>query len=324
MRIQTGPLIAIALALLTGALSASAAEGVLALPSGLRKIEEGAFSADASLRQVILPEGIASVGREAFSDCENLVSAALPASLEVIDETAFAGCDRLETIYAVKYTPACEWALERGYAVLEAGTGATITPFVDDGLLAGLEGTDEGNQLVLVRYTGGSAAVLSVHEKRYGLWRQLYSEKALVGANGIGKTRDGEKRTPTGLYQLTCAFGILDDPGAKMPYLKVTTHHYWCGTSGSPCYNQLVDDRVTGRACASGDEHLIDYSPYYNYCLFIDYNAEGAANRGSCIFLHCKGSRTSTGGCIAVDQWLMQAILRWIEPGAPILIVDGR
>jgi len=301
-------------------MEAGAQEGCIELPSGLVLIEEGAFSQDISLQRVILPEGTVEIGPEAFYGCESLREITLPASLERIDESAFEACDSLTTVNVTKQTYACEWALARGYTVLETGTGAPLTAFSDDIAVSSLDCVDLTNQIVLVSYTGGSGAVVTVHEKQFGMWRQLYSCGAYVGRNGINKTREGDKRTPTGTYNLNTPFGILDDPGAKMPYLKVTTYHYWCGTSGNQYYNQLVDSRVTGRACTSSDEHLIDYRPNYNYCLFIDYNAEGTANRGSCIFLHCKGKNAYTAGCVAVDQWMMEAIIRWIEPGAKIVI----
>ena len=316
----------IALMLLLTAFAAPAGlaqEGVLALPAGLRLVEGGAFCRDTALERAVIPEGVVEIGPEAFYGCESLTAVTLPASLERIDETAFGQCPALATVYAKKYSLACEWALSRGYTVLEAETGAEITPFVDDDAVADLDCVHESDQIVLVSYTGGSSATLTVHEKRLGIWRQLYSAPANVGKNGIDKTREGDKRTPTGIFNLNTPFGILDDPGANMPYLKVTTYHYWCATPDSPYYNQLVDSRVTGRARASGDEHLIDYRPQYNYCLFIDYNAEGIPNRGSCIFLHCKGRSSYTGGCVAVDEGLMKAIIQWIEPGAKIVIREG-
>ena len=179
---------------------------------------------------------------------------------------------------------------------------------------------DEASQIVLVEHQGGSYAKLSIHEKQAGFWKELYSCSAYVGKNGIGKTSEGDKKTPTGTYNLTQPFGIKADPGANMDYTQVTKYHYWCGTSGSKYYNQLIDTRVIDRACTSSDEYLINYGSVYNYCMFIDYNASGVAGKGSCIFLHCKGSSDSTAGCIAVDEGVMKKIIQWAQPGAKIVI----
>ena len=110
--------------------------------------------------------------------------------------------------------------------------------------------------------------------------------------------------------------GILADPGANMPYLQVTSRHTWCDDSASPYYNQLVDVSVTGSVKG---EHLIDYKGYYNYCMFIDYNAEGEPGKGSCIFLHCKAGH-STGGCVAIPKEQMLTAMQNVRPDCVVLI----
>ena len=191
---------------------------------------------------------------------------------------------------------------------------------VEQSKAAQLDCASQTDQIVLVEYQSGSKAVLSIHERQGGAWKELYSCTAYVGKNSIGKTKEGDKRTPTGTFNLTTPFGIKADPGANLPYTQVTKYHYWCGTSGSEYYNQLIDTRVTDRARTSSDEYLISYVPEYNYCMFIDYNASGEAGKGSCIFLHCTGKNSSTGGCVAVPESVMKKIVQWAKPGAKIVI----
>ena len=185
---------------------------------------------------------------------------------------------------------------------------------------AQLDAASQTDQIVLVEYKSGSKATLSVHEKKDGQWKQLMETKAYVGKNGIGKTKEGDKKTPTGTFNLTTPFGIKADPGAQMPYTKVTKYHYWCGSSDSEYYNKLVDSRETGRKWTQSDEHLIDYKGFYNYALFIDYNADGVKGKGSCIFLHCTGGKSSTAGCVAVSEASMKKIVQWARKGAKIVI----
>ena len=196
----------------------------------------------------------------------------------------------------------------------------TVGTALTQSVAASLDCAATAQQIVLVDYTGGSAARLSVHEKKDGVWTELFSCAAYVGKNGIGKTVEGDKKTPEGTYNLTTPFGIKDDPGAAMPYTKVTKYHYWCGDSSSPYYNQLVDERIADRAHTGSDEYLINYKGVYNYCLFIDYNASGEAHKGSCIFLHCTGSNKYTAGCVAVSEANMKKILCWARAGAKIVI----
>lgn len=189
-----------------------------------------------------------------------------------------------------------------------------------DSKAAKLGAAAEADQIVLVEYKSGSKATLSVHQKQDGHWKQLFETPAYVGKNGIDKTKEGDKRTPTGTFNLTTPFGIKADPGAKMAYTKVTKYHYWCGSSDSDYYNKLVDYRDTKRKWTKNDEHLIDYKGYYNYAMFIDYNVEGVKGKGSCIFLHCKGKKKSTQGCVAINEASMKKIIQWAKPGVKIVI----
>ncbi|MBR1822247.1 MAG: L,D-transpeptidase family protein [Clostridia bacterium] len=194
---------------------------------------------------------------------------------------------------------------------------------VTDGADAGddpLPGVGDATQAVLVEYTGNSRATLTLHEKKNGVWQRLYECAAYVGENGIGKTRVGDKKTPAGVYNLTTPFGIKADPGAAMGYTQVTKYHYWCGDSSSKYYNQLVDERSADRKHTASDEYLINYKGVYNYCMFIDYNAAGEPGKGSCIFLHCAGSKKSTSGCVAIPETAMAKLIQWARPGVKIII----
>ena len=181
----------------------------------------------------------------------------------------------------------------------------------------------DARQLVLVEYLGGTTALVTRHERIDGQWIELDATWGYVGRTGMGKAREGDNRTPLGVYRLTTPFGILEDPGAAQPYTQVTEDHYWCSTSGSEYYNRLVDAGQTGRRARGADEVLIDYAGFYDYAMFIDYNAEGVPGRGACIFLHCINGRDWTHGCIAVPEDYMRTVVRWAEWGARIAIVEG-
>lgn len=184
------------------------------------------------------------------------------------------------------------------------------------------ENLTDASQVVLVEYIRKSEARITVYEKIDGVWYALGSDTAVVGKNGMGKTREGDGKTPLGVYNLTTPFGILDDPGAQQDYIKVTEDHYWCASSGSEYYNRLVSASQTGRRPTYPDEELIRYKGYYNYCMFIDYNKEGEAKKGSCIFLHCTGAKSTTGGCVAAPEAFMVKIIRWAREGAVIVLTQ--
>lgn len=176
----------------------------------------------------------------------------------------------------------------------------------------------EVKQLVFVKCTGGSNANVEMYTKKSAGWSKLLDCQGYIGSNGPGKVKEGDRKTPIGTFNLTQAFGIKEDPGAKTDYLKVTKYHYWCGDPSY--YNQLIDVRQKPHTCHG--EHLIDYVPSYHYGMFLDYNPKNIVGKGSAIFLHCFSGNPYTGGCIAVSETNMIKIIRNAEKGAKILIYE--
>ncbi len=189
----------------------------------------------------------------------------------------------------------------------------------------------ETTQLLVVRPRGGSLGTLAFYERERGVWTLRLETPAHLGKNGVGKTREGDMKTPVGLFSLTTPFGILPDPGkddgAGRPvqlgsYLRLTPDDYWCGQDG-PLYNRLVSASGTpGYTPDDRDEHLICYAPAYHYACFIAYNEEGLPGRGSAIFLHCMGLGACTAGCVAIAEQPMRELLLTLAPGAKIAILD--
>lgn len=139
-------------------------------------------------------------------------------------------------------------------------------------------------------------------------WKKILSCNAYVGANGLGKKKEGDRKTPVGIYHITMAFGRKKSPGtAGISYTKLNKYHYWSDEKAT--YNQFVDVRTLNRKYMSG-EHLIDYNPHYNYALALDYNKKCTYRKGSAIFLHCFGKKTYTAGCIAVSEENMKKIVQ--------------
>ncbi len=207
-------------------------------------------------------------------------------------------------------------------AAEKSGLGLPSYADPDEMLPKALRGAAKvSDQIVAIQYSGTKNAAMALYEKRNGEWEKTIEETAYVGSAGVGKTKEGDKKTPTGTFNLTTPFGIKKDPGTKMGgYLKVTKNHYWSGQNGEN-YNRLVDVSKAKDYKPSGkDEHLIDYGAVYNYCLFIDYNKDGAKNKGSAIFLHCQGKNNYTGGCVAVPERVMIKLLETLSDGAKIVI----
>lgn len=180
---------------------------------------------------------------------------------------------------------------------------------------------DAVRQIVTVQATEGSNAVVKLFEKSVEngktIWTQTLECDAYIGLAGLGKTKEGDNKTPIGDFGITTAFGIKENPGTTIPYLDADDNLYCCGDATA--YNQMIDIREHPHDCADG-EHIIDYTPEYNYGIFLDYNREGTPGLGSAIFFHCTGANTYTGGCIAVSEDNMVTILRALDANARIII----
>lgn len=168
-------------------------------------------------------------------------------------------------------------------------------------------------QLLLVEYTGGSDAAAKYYVKGAAGWRLRGRCNAYVGKNGVGKEREGDAKTPLGELKPLRAFGILPDPGCTLPYLRIVPGTIACDEEG-PYYNRIVQN------INCGGEKMWELSPEYDYGLETDYNAAGVWPLGSAIFIHCKGAKTWTGGCVALDRKLMKKILNTAGDGLRIHI----
>lgn len=172
--------------------------------------------------------------------------------------------------------------------------------------------------MVIVECVEGSNAMVRVYRKDKGQWRQVMETDAFIGRNGWTRDkREGDGMTPIGDYGLLLSFGIKSNPGCSLPYVDVTPDTYAID-GPNEYYNQIVDAKAVG---TREGEEMYAMAPEYNYGLALDYNKECLPGLGSNIFFHCKGSKPSTGGCVAVDEAAMIKILRLISPGDRICVI---
>lgn len=175
---------------------------------------------------------------------------------------------------------------------------------------------DSVGQLLLVKYSEGSNAIAEFYLKEDGAWNLLEKGHVFVGKEGIGKEKEGDMKTPVGEFGVYTAFGILPDPGTGLPYIFATPSIYGCDDS---CYyNMMIDTAVVHHECHG--EHIIDYVPEYHYGLAINYNPERILGMGSCIYVHCKGKKPYTAGCVALDEDFMRNVLLHSDKGLHVSI----
>ena len=196
------------------------------------------------------------------------------------------------------------------------------------------EAQDESvTQLFVVAGMGEelTTAYFSMHERdENGEWNQILSTPGFVGKNGLCADEDhaeGCGQTPMGTYKFNKAFGIADDPGCAIPYVKVDEDIYWSGDAREGMhYNEMVDIKDYPDLDMTDSEHIVDYEYQYQYCLNISFNEDGTPGRGSAIFLHCFGpQKPYTGGCVALPENIMKLVMQKVHEDCVVVIgtLDG-
>lgn len=138
-----------------------------------------------------------------------------------------------------------------------------------------------------------------------------------VGLHGVSAAkREGDLRTPAGIFPLRGGFGIYGNPGLALGWFHVDSRDVWVDDSSSALYNTHQRTPANGRWASA---EPLDNAPVYNYAQVIGYNEARTPGRGSAIFLHVDHGG-GTAGCVSVPTSNLVALFRWERPGAVIAI----
>lgn len=185
-------------------------------------------------------------------------------------------------------------------------------------VLVVVEGKENGLDAVVSAYT----RIPGDENQAPGKFQLVLStEEGKLGRKGIGKEKEGDEKTPIGIFQMNTPFGIskkLD--GFPDNYLQVDSRYYWNGDSDSSRYNKLVNVDTFTAFSRKKSEHLSEYGGYYNYAIDTGYNPQGTPGKGSALFLHCSLGK-NTGGCIAIPEADMIAIMRLYKEGQTFIAI---
>ena len=135
------------------------------------------------------------------------------------------------------------------------------------------------------------------------------------------RKREGDGRSPAGVFALGPAFGYAAQADSGLPYLPMQASHWCMDVPASPLYNRIVDAREVGAAAVAGSSEPMrldlhkDGDPRYRLGFVIEHNPGNVAGDGSCIFAHLRRRPgETTAGCTAMDEADMQALLAWLDP----------
>ena len=163
-------------------------------------------------------------------------------------------------------------------------------------------------------------------EKRGDKWQMAFEPfNAVLGRNGLaalGEKREGDGKTPSGIYPLKMTFGYDESIGTKMPYRQALDDDLWVDDPQADDYNRWVKKSETR---ASSYERMRRDDNLYKYGIVIEYNTDPIIKgNGSAIFLHIwKGEGLPTVGCVAVSEEDIIKIMGWLDPAASPLIIIG-
>jgi len=178
--------------------------------------------------------------------------------------------------------------------------------------------------LIKVENKNDFHAKLFFYEKVDNNWiKQIDNIQATVGKNGIYKQKEGDSKSPFGIFSLGSAFGYENKLDTAYPFLQTIISHHWVDDVNSKYYNQLVNYIDGGIKDFNSSEQLITFD-VYKYGIFINYNRENEKGLGSAIFMHIYRSTDSpTGGCVALDEQNLKYIIEHLNINKNPLIVIG-
>ena len=167
----------------------------------------------------------------------------------------------------------------------------------------------------------GPAAEVVVGRGGSGWGRGIHPDASEAALPGPQK-REGDGRSPAGIFALGPAFGSRPTLETGLEYLPLERGHWCIDVPESPHYNQIVHEEHVGQTGIAGSSEPMrrdlhrDDDQYRIGCV-IGHNPEGVANLGSCIFAHpWIDATTPTAGCIGMAEPALVTMLAWLEAAA--------
>jgi len=150
-----------------------------------------------------------------------------------------------------------------------------------------------------------------------------WSPDSPVGGS-VPNKREGDGKSPAGMFPLTFAFGTsLKPEGVSVPYTKLAEFTECVDDVKSSHYNTIVDRTHVGNFDWKSSEKMLAVGEPYELGVFVGYNSFPVTpGNGSCIFLHIwKNASTGTAGCTAMQRSNLEKLVAWLDPAKnPYLI----
>lgn len=212
------------------------------------------------------------------------------------------------------------------YGNIESRPSAEMDLFIKEFIPQNTTQIGGSEQLIFATNRDSSSFRATIHvlEKKNGFWQLVFPAfTGSIGKKGfapIDKKREGDGKSPSGIFPLGIAFGDGPSVLTKIPYRQATDDDSWVDDVNSEDYNKWVK----GKPNAASWEKMKRDDDLYKYGVVIEYNMHPIVKgKGSAIFLHVWKRGGSTLGCVAMSEEMVLKILGWLDPAKKPLIIMG-
>jgi L,D-peptidoglycan transpeptidase YkuD (ErfK/YbiS/YcfS/YnhG family) len=152
----------------------------------------------------------------------------------------------------------------------------------------------------------------------------LHGRGAPAGRPGPLK-REGDGRSPAGIFALGTVHGYAPAAHGRMPYLTATDEQRCVDDPSSRYYNRIVSERDVVADFASA-ERMKRRDAMYEIAIDVQHNRDPVVpGDGSCIFIHVWAApNTPVSGCTGLARSDLLALANWLEPDAALLVALPR
>lgn len=206
-------------------------------------------------------------------------------------------------------------------------------------LRQGITLPDEVERVVLVTgsFWSTTHGMLRRYERTHDGWAQRGDAiKVRLGAQGMatgrgaqdvkstwarrgGTKREGDRKSPTGVFELGTAFGpATSAPGGSVwSWHEVTRGDVWVDDAKHQAYNRMMSKDAPVTWSSSEDLQM------YELGLVIKHNTDPVEpGAGSAIFMHTWGKEPGpTLGCTSMSRADLERLIGWLDPAKPTRFV---
>jgi L,D-peptidoglycan transpeptidase YkuD (ErfK/YbiS/YcfS/YnhG family) len=212
------------------------------------------------------------------------------------------------------------------YSLKGSGPSAEINRFIKKIIAHHTAQIGESEQLIFATNRDSSSFLVTLHvlERNNGVWHLAFptftGSIGEMGFAAIDDKREGDGKSPSGIFPLGIAFGYDPSVVTKMPYRQATDDDFWVDDVNSEDYNKWVQ----GEPNAASWEKMRRDDDQYKYGVVIEYNMHPIVKgKGSAIFLHVWKDGESTLGCVSMSEEMILQIFGWLDSAKKPLIIMG-